>query len=319
MNKLSYIKYLTVVFFLLLGQSGKCCLNEYRTLLNGEVFLGSRGNSSPIGRYNVNNKLYLLKNLHRAESLYRQTGKLEDYSDWGTMLVYSGQYLKAKQIFQEIEQKNPGLYQTSANLGTVYELLGKNDSALYWIKRAVAINPSSHRGSEWIHVKILEAKIKANGNENYLWTNSILSLDFGDDKIPVNRNNLDLKNLGDQLYDQLNERMSFIKPKDPIVAQLLFDLGNILALRANATSGLQVYQTAQEYGYSSELFDKRLSYFEKLQFKADLINKIKPWAEAHLMFALIIILTIFVLSLVLIGIMFIRMKNRRQEKNSTNH
>ena len=301
-----------------MGQSGQCCINEYRTLLSGEVIFTDAGNAAPIGRFNVNNKPYLLEKLHEADSIYRLTGKLEDYSDWGSMLIYTGQYLKAKQIFQDIEQKTPGLYQTAENLGTAYELLGQNDSALYWIKRAVEINPNSHRGSEWIHVKILEAKIKANGDEKYLWTHSILSLDFGDDKIPVNKNRLDLQNLRDHLYDQLNERISFIKPKDPIVAQLLFDLGNVCALTMDATSGLQVFQSAKEYGYASELFNYRLSYFEKLQFKADFRNNAEGWAKDNPMFAFIIVGSIFFGGILGIVFLFRRIKKRRHEKRSTN-
>lgn len=309
---------MTIVLFLFMGQTGQCCINEYRTLLSGEVIFTDAGNVAPIGRFNANNKPFLLKKLHEADSIYKRTGKLEDYSDLGSMLVYTGQYLKAKQIFQEIEQKTPGLYQTAANLGTTYELLGQNDSALYWIKRAVEINPNSHRGSEWIHVKILEAKIKANGDEKYLWRHSILSLDFGDDKIPVNKTNLNLQNLRDNLYDQLNERISFIKPKDPIVAQLLFDFGNVCALTRDATSGLQVYQSAKEYGYISDLFDKRISYFEKLQFKADFRNNTEGWAKDNPIFALIIVGIIFVGGLIGIILLFRRIKRRRHEKRSTN-
>lgn len=318
MSNLNSIKLLTIFLFMFLGQTGQCCINEYRTLLSGDLVYTDAGNVAPIGRFNANNKPYLLEKLHEADSIYMLTGKLEDYSDLGSMLVYTGQYLKAKQIFQDIEQKTPGLYQTAANLGTVYELLGQNDSALYWIKKAVEINPNSHRGSEWIHIKILEAKIKANGDEKYLWKHSILSLDFGDDKIPVNKNNIDLESLRAHLYDQLNERMSFIKPKDPIVAQLLFDLGNVCALTRDATSGLQIYQSAKEYGYTSDLFDKRLSYFESLQLKADFRNNTEGWAKDNPMFALIIVGTIFVGGLLGIIFLFRQIKKRRHEKRSTN-
>jgi tetratricopeptide (TPR) repeat protein len=303
MSNLNFKKLLTIVLFLFTGQSGQCCINEYRTLLSGEVIYTDAGNAAPTGRFDANNKPYLLKKLHEADSIYNLTGKLEDYSDLGSMFIYTGQYLKAKQIFQDIEQKTPGLYQTAANLGTAYELLGQNDSALYWIKKAVEINSNSHGGSEWIHVKILEAKVKVNGDVKYLWTHSILSLDFGDDKIPVNKTKLDLHNLQDHLYDQLNERMTFIKPKDPVVAQLLFDLGNVCALTMDATSGLQVYQSAKEYGYSSNLFDTRLSYFEKLQLKADFRNNTEDWAKDNRLLALMIVGTIFMG--VLAGIIFL--------------
>ncbi|NOS93248.1 MAG: tetratricopeptide repeat protein [Cyclobacteriaceae bacterium] len=312
---MNYIKVLEIVLFLLVGQSGQCCINEYRALLSGELIFTDGGNVAPIGRFNANDTHYLLEKLHVADSIYRLTGKLEDYSDVGSMLIYVGQYSKAKQIFLEIEQKTPGLYQTAANLGTTYELLGQNDSALYWIKRAVEINPNSHKGSEWIHVKIIEAKIKANGDKQYLWKHNILSLDFGDGKIPIDKNNIDLDNLRDQLYDQLHERMSFIKPKDPIVAQLLFDLGNVCALTMDATSGLQVYQSAKEYGYTSDLFDKRVSYFEKLQLKADFINNTEGLAKDNPIFALIIVGAIFIGGLAVIIFLFRRF-NKRHDKNA---
>jgi tetratricopeptide (TPR) repeat protein len=310
MSNLNFIKILTLALSLFMGQSGHCCINEYRTLLSGEIIFMDGGNVAPIGRFNASNKTYLFEKLHTADSIYRQTRKLEDYSDLGSMFIYTGQYLMAKQIFQEIEQKTPGLYQTAANLGTTYELLGQNDSALYWIKRAVEINPNSHKGSEWIHVKILEAKIKANNDNQYFWKHNILSLDFGDDKIPVNKNNIDLLNLREHLYDQLTERMSFIKPKDPIIAQLLFDLGNICALSMDATSGLQVYQSAKEYGYTSDLFDKRQTYFEKLQLKADFKNNTEGWAKDNPMFTLIIVGTIFIGGVVGIIFLFKQIKSR---------
>ncbi len=316
MYKLNFIKYLILVLFLIFEQSANCCINEYRSLLNGELVFTQAGNAARIARFDANNKAYLLEKLKEADSIYSLTGKLEDYSDLGSMLIYNGQYLKAKQIFQNIEQKSPRLYQTAANLGTTYELLGQNDSALYWLKRAIEINPNSHRGSEWIHIKILEAKVIAKGDENYFRTHQILSLDFGEEIIPINKTRLDLENLRKHLQHQLSERMSFIKPKDPIVAQLLFDLGNVNALTIDATSGLQVFELAEKYGYSSEVFKKRKSYFEEIQIKADLRNNSDSWEKRHPMIVLIFIASIFVGGLVVTVLLFRWIKKRLLKKRS---
>jgi tetratricopeptide (TPR) repeat protein len=216
--------------------------------------------------------------------------------------------LKAKSIYLEIEKKSPGRYQTAANLGTTYELLGQNDSALYWIKKAVKIFPNSHNGSEWIHVKILEAKVKANGDENYLWTHSILSLDFGNEEIPENKHKLNVRELNKQLYFQLIERMSFIKPKDPVIAQLLFDLGNTTALTTDATGGLQVYRVAQEYGYSSELFTKRKEHFEDLQFWADFRNNTSQWMSDHKRLTVLIAVLVFITGILVIRFLYKRIR-----------
>ncbi|MEO6907479.1 MAG: hypothetical protein ABI210_06275, partial [Abditibacteriaceae bacterium] len=131
------------------------------------------------------------------------------------------------------------------------------------------INPNSHQGSEWIHLKILEAKVHANGNPDYFRTHNILGLDFGQDKIPVNKTKRDLDQTEEQLYDQLEERMTFINPKDPVVAQLLFDTGNITAITEDVGAALDIYAEARSYGYSGELIDKREKYFQQLKKAAD--------------------------------------------------
>jgi hypothetical protein len=49
----------------------------------------------------------------------------------------------------------------AANLGTALELLGNKEEALHWIREGIRRNPQSHEGTEWLHAKILEAKIAA--------------------------------------------------------------------------------------------------------------------------------------------------------------
>lgn len=305
-----------IVTFLLVVSAlrGYCCMNEYRTLLNGDIVYTDKYSAVPGGRFNLNNKAYLLKILHETDSIYRLSGKIEDYSDLGTMLVYTGEYLKAKRIFEDIEKKSPGLYITAANLGTIYELLGQNDSAYFWIKKAIEINPNSHNESEWIHLKILDLKMQAHDNTTYLKTHSILGLDFGTAVIPENKANLDLGTLSRQLYAQLNERVTFIKPKDPVVAQLLFDLGTMSALNNNVTAALQIYHAAKAYGYDSQLFDQRIVYFTELQLKADKANERKEWENEHPVLRMMLLALYPLTFLVIIVLLYRFIKNRKRKK-----
>ncbi len=95
------------------------------------------------------------------------------------------------------------------NLGTVYELLGENENALLWIKKAVAIDPASHGNSEWIHVRILEAKI---GGDHLVATSFLLNTSFGDGEIPdTDLSDAELESLRNALYYQLDERISFVE------------------------------------------------------------------------------------------------------------
>ena len=312
------------IFLLLLisfQQIGKCCYNEYRALLNGKIVYKEAINpdAAPRARFDSKHeKDFLRERIKELDSIYKLTHSIKDYSDLGTLLAYNGQLLKAKRIFQDIESKSPGLYQTAANLGTTYELLGQNDSALLWISKAIKINPDSHEGSEWIHLKILEAKIKAKGDSKYLWTYDILSLDFGDGKVPKAPPNIDLIKVCKDLSHQLEERMAFVKPKDPIVAQLLFNLGNAEAIIVDLKSALQIYKAASEYGYSSELFKTRRAYFTRLQSKADLKNNIQEFAQEHSSYLPIILISVIAVLLILTIILFRQIKKRRLRKISTN-
>lgn len=287
------MKWLALVTSFCLYINTYACINEYRTLLNGKVVMKEGDILIPSGRFNDNNQPYLKDELYKAENRYKETGSIEDYSDWGALLVYNGNYTLAKSVFISIEAKEPGRYVTASNLGTVYELLGDNDSALYWIKKGYALNPESHQRSEWIHIKILEAKIKANNNPAYYLTHSILNLDFGNDEIPANKNNMLLDTVRYHLLIQLNERMSFVKPKDMVVGQLLFDLGNICAITEDVKSGYENFKLAKMYGYENVLMEKRMAVFNRMQYKADFINIVDDLVKGNPTTTLLILFGLF--------------------------
>jgi hypothetical protein len=110
-----------LVWLFLCSLPAYCCLNPYRSLLNGEITAAESSFSAPYAFYSDKNELK--KALREAYNIYKQTGKTEDYSDYGVMLVFDGQLDKAKAIFRQIEASAPGLYATAANIGTTYELL----------------------------------------------------------------------------------------------------------------------------------------------------------------------------------------------------
>jgi len=131
----------------------RACGWLYRSLLDGTVIKSDRISDTPQAHFNLDSpdvRNIVDEKLHQAWDIYNKTHALKDYNDLGAMLMYSGQYERAQQIFQEIEAKKPGLYATAANLGTVDELLGNDEEAYRWIKRALEINPNSHHGNGFI-------------------------------------------------------------------------------------------------------------------------------------------------------------------------
>jgi tetratricopeptide (TPR) repeat protein len=238
------------------------CINEYRTLLTGEVIY-----TDPSSGKVWNREIDSLELRNKSKVLlaaYKRSDSLQYYSDYAAALTYLGEYQKAKKIYEEIERLSPNLYTTASNLGTIYELIGKPDSALIWIKKSIDLNPESHKGSEWIHIKILQFKLSQSSEIK----NSILGLDFGNDLLPSNPNKYDLEELRNHIWHQLSERTTFVKPQNEIVGNIYFDLGNVLAQTSDVQAALESYAAAKEYGFESELMNLRIKEFEKLASKA---------------------------------------------------
>ncbi|MDJ1472152.1 hypothetical protein [Xanthocytophaga flava] len=247
----------------------KACPNEYRVLrhvlLNGKKIKRTES---------IDYKILSPKQIEELakaeavelERLWRDTHDIRAYSDYGVKLLYLGQYKEAKNVFSTIENIQPNLYATAANLGTAYELLGKNDSAYYWIQKGITLNPESHFGSEWLHLKVLEIKLKGLSNLN---SQFMLGTDLGNDTIP--KSSLPLKKLEElrnHITYQLHERRIFVKAPEPIVAFLSFQLGNIEAITDDITESLLSYNSAYEYGFRSELFAKRYLKFKQIHVKS---------------------------------------------------
>lgn len=249
------------------------CGNEYHVLLNGRKFMTSSFDFDD--RYDLSDPEQIKEfkeNLLKLDSIWKNTNNIEAYSDYGLTLMYLGRYKEAKNVFIAIEKIQPDLYATAANLGTVYDLQNKNDSAYYWINKAIKINPESHEGSEWLHLKILDVKRKG---MSYLNSQFMIGTDLGNDSIP--KSSLSRQKLGilrNHIFYQLSERTTFVKDPEPIIAFLLFQLGNIKAITNDITTALQTYNEAYYYGFKSDLFVKRYSKFKQIHKRIPIHGKV---------------------------------------------
>lgn len=277
------IRSVYLLLFLAFSCTAIACINETKALLSGQQVEGGwRDDDVPVGRNleEADEKVQFGKQLSYLDSLWKANKSIDDYSDFGVYLIYLGRYQEAKEVYHQIERTHPGRYATAANIGTIYELLGQNDSALYWIKKAVQIDPTSHMGSEWLHVKILEAKINGDAFVN---SQFLIGTTFGSDIKPqTTLSDNELNKLRQEIFYQLEERMAFIKPENQIVGLLLFELGNITALTRDVTTALRIYDKAVEYGFVNDVLKKRYEHFLSLQkgLKNEYQNQtMRPWEK----------------------------------------
>jgi tetratricopeptide (TPR) repeat protein len=251
MNKL---KVFVIVLVLISFKTFACLNGDTKVLENKLEIYHDEHTMVPLGHRFDGIKFPEL--ISELDSLYRKTNNINYLSDKGYVLIIDGKYQEALQLYLNIEKIKPNRYSTASNLGTLYELMGENQKAYDWIKKSVQINPESHNGSEWLHLKILEAKIK---NLKDVSGQFLINSDFGLETIPKTKLlKIELEKLRKALYYQLNERITFIKPKDHIISVLLFELGNAAKIKGDYRSALDIYELSKKYGLQSELLNDRI-------------------------------------------------------------
>lgn len=196
-------------------------------------------------------------------------------NDYAATLIYLGRSEEAVSVLLALEKEEPGHYSVASNLGTAYELMGQDALALEWIRKGIERNPKSHSGSEWLHVRILESKIKMKEQPGWLKTHSVSGMDFGPGPLPQAPSSSQALPTGNQgqplsfveAYDgvgyQLKERLQFVKPSDPIVADLLLDYAQGAYFLEGSRWSETLLLASELYGVERADFPERKAAIEK--------------------------------------------------------
>ena len=198
------------------------CINTFKTEI---ARFKAQGDSAAIAK--------VVGDLEKAHA---QKPTVETGNDLGAARVLTGKYPEAIALLRATEEKFPGNAKVAANLGTALELAGQNEEALKWIREGVIRDANEHNGSEWLHARILEAKIAIAKDPAWLQKNRVLQLDFGTADVPAAPGILPIDKDGklkgvDQLLSQiqyqLNERTSFVAPPDAVIGDVLASAGDL--------------------------------------------------------------------------------------------
>lgn len=206
--------------------------------------------------------------------------------------ILSGNYAAAITRLEAVELAEGGNHATASNLGTAYELAGDNETAHRWISTAVRRNAYSHQDTEWLHKKILEAKIALESDPRHLEANPIVpsspsgdpdsAFSFTYDGNQVTRNDVWLA-----LQFQLSERMFFVKPKDPVVADLLYSYARLHASAKVWGPAATLLELARDYGYQDRVdLESRLTEYQRLHRN----ETFRMWATGAVVAAIVLFL-----------------------------
>ncbi|MBX9401517.1 hypothetical protein K4L06_09345 [Lysobacter sp. BMK333-48F3] len=181
----------------------------------------------------------------------------EHLNDLGVLLIRQGQFAAAVRHFVQVEKLYPGHHETAANLGTALELTGHDATALRWIRIGIRRNPEEHHRSEWLHLRILEAKLALAKDPNHLQGRSVAGIAFAPTLVPPLPTELPAGNDGRPVSPwllnwsfsyQLHERLQFVAAPDPVVANLLRDWATLNLAGGPIETADAVYDLAVRYG-----------------------------------------------------------------------
>ncbi len=183
-------------------------------------------------------------------------------SDIAVCELKLGLFEKGLRTFVSLNKSHPKEYRIISNLGTAYELVGKLDSALKYIEKGYEMNKSSHRGSQYVHVLILKAKIGFKKDVNYFKTNSIFNTNMEESITLKSKYYVNLRRREFHIKHQLEERLPFTPKTDIVMGQILKELGDLQAYCYSMRNGYKSYQLAKRYDPKSVILDRRITRLE---------------------------------------------------------
>ena len=92
----------------------------------------------------------------RTEKLKHDPSRLDWYDDLAVAYSKTGDHKKAIEIIEQKDRLKPGLYETEANWGTFLLFDGQWEAALQHVRRALEINPNAHFGREKYQALLIE-------------------------------------------------------------------------------------------------------------------------------------------------------------------
>lgn len=299
-----------VMFVLLILFAGhaSACVNTYETDI---LIMMYKGDPEEVA-----------KTIRDLEATNAKAPSIQSRNDLAVAYILSGKYDEAVSILTNLEKDHPGLSRTASNLGTALELSGKNTEALHWIEEGITRDPQDHHGTEWLHVRVLEAKIALEKDPAWLRTHSVLGADFGSDLHPQMPSSLPADRFGrpgsldevEKAMDyQLKERLKFVTAPDPIVASLYRSRADIAYLQ-KSRSALDYYLSATFFGAKDDLAERRAQQF-RTEYSANgsqsntvHARSISSWVAYAAIAGL--------LALIALGVRFVRRARRTRLSNN---
>ncbi|MBK8498031.1 MAG: hypothetical protein IPL52_04250 [Flavobacteriales bacterium] len=161
--------------------------------------------------------------------------------------LFAKQFSSALALSTRLVAKYPQDYNVVITHAAALELNGQVADAIPYMEKAIALNPGSHKGSEWIHLNLLRQRLKGDSGVSP-W--ALIGVELRPDSTLVEPDGVDLKSLVKQVHYQVNDRMYFTPDHDPLFGALVFAYADLLHLNGYRNQAKRAYELAAAYGYT---------------------------------------------------------------------
>lgn len=203
----------------------------------------------------------LLKKQHKKSSKrigYKIIAKDDDLAKLGLKNIYLQNFETALDNLEKAYALDSMNYVVASNLAAAYEFNGKPKLATKFIRKAMELDSTSHFGTEWLHLYIIENKM---GLKDKLFSDMIkyngLKTTVGIDGKYYN-----VKQIIKAINYQLKERLLFVKDKSNQIADLLYVYGRICEMKNQTYKCKEVFDFAKKFEIEahSKLNERLKSY-----------------------------------------------------------
>lgn len=190
----------------------------------------------------------------QAEEAHQRAPTLETTNDLAVARIIAGRIEEGIELLRELERSRPGSAIVAGNLGTALGYTGRTEEALTWIRESVRRDPSVHAGSEWVHLKFLDARLALQRDPDWLRRNSVVGWREGQ-RLPPNERSQPRthREIVDAIGYQLERHTKFIAPPDAVIGDLYLTLGDLAHTAPQAFSGTWDRDMHEARGYEAAL------------------------------------------------------------------
>lgn len=160
--------------------------------------------------------------------------------------LFQKNFKKALNLSTRLVAKFPNTYSVVITHAAALELNGKPAEAIPFMKHALELEPKSHKGSEWIHLNLLQQRVLGEaGVDPWKLIGSDLR-PLGTLAAPAGT---DVKALLRQVHYQVNDRLFFTPTDDRLFGALLFAYADLLELNGYKSQAARMRERSANYGY----------------------------------------------------------------------